>query len=126
MGDLEHEFGRQWEAIAFYAGVNHEFNYRPVDVIRAMRISPDKLVHPNEKPIGAITPLLASSKGNVVLDPFLGSGVSALAAKLVGKKYIGIEIEERYCEISAKRLSQSVMSLEIPQADKIKQESMEL
>jgi site-specific DNA-methyltransferase (adenine-specific) len=72
MGNLEHEFGRQWEAIAFYPQDNHEFIYRPVDVIRVMRIASGKLIHPNEKPVDVITPIIASNKGDIVLDMFMG------------------------------------------------------
>ena len=47
MGDLGHEFGRQWEAIAFYPGPRHRFLMRPVDVIRCLRVPPNQLLHPN-------------------------------------------------------------------------------
>jgi len=68
--------------------------------------------HPTQKPI----PLMAwciglASDANTILDPFMGSGTTLRAAKDLGRKCIGIEIEEKYCEIAAKRLRQEVLNL---------------
>jgi DNA modification methylase len=68
--------------------------------------------HPAEKPEQLVRRLLTTSgPGGVVLDPFLGSGTTAVAAKNAGWTSIGIEAEERYCEIAAKRLAQEVLAL---------------
>lgn len=111
MGDLKHEFGRQWEGCAFYPGYNHVFNYRPTDVIRVPRVSPSDLKHPTEKPSRAITPLLQCHPKGLVLDCFAGSGSTLRAAKDLQWKSIGIEIEEKYCEVAANRLRQEVLGL---------------
>lgn len=70
-------------------------------------------VHPTQKPEGIVRPLLRYScpPGGVVLDPFMGSGTTLAVAKQEGRRAVGIEIEERYCEIAAKRLSQMVLPL---------------
>ncbi len=112
MGDLSHEFGRRWEACAFYPGKFHKFKYRPVDIISIPRVSPDKLKHPNEKPIGAIKPLIDCHETTLILDPFAGSGTTGVAAKELNRKCVLIELEEKYCEITAKRLSQEVFNFE--------------
>ncbi len=113
MGNLEHEYGRQWEGIAFYPFAKHQFIKRPKDIIHCPCVSPDKLMHPNEKPVSLICQLLSNQVGDIILDPFLGSGTTAVAAKKLNRHYIGIEISEKYCAIAARRLSQDVMELKI-------------
>ena len=66
--------------------------------------------HPTQKPLDLMLWLVEASRPEwVVLDPFMGSGTTLRAAKDLGRKAIGIEIEERYCEIAAKRLEQEVL-----------------
>ena len=69
--------------------------------------------HPCPKPLGFVRWMVAkaSFEGETILDPFAGSGTTLRAAKDLGRKAIGIEIEERYCEIAAKRMSQMVLPL---------------
>lgn len=72
----------------------------------------EKNGHPCPKPISAWSKLLVRGSVNeddLILDPFMGSGTTLLAAKQTNRRAIGIEIEEQYCEIAAKRLAQGVM-----------------
>ena len=80
------------------------------DVLSCQTVpSPDRM-HPAEKPLGLLISLLNSMPPNViVLDPFGGGGTLGLAAMATGRRAILIEIEEKYCEIAATRLSQNVM-----------------
>lgn len=71
--------------------------------------------HPAEKPVGLVERILRTCSldfGDLVLDPFVGSGTTAVAAKLLGMRCIAVEAEERYCEITAKRLSQGALALD--------------
>jgi site-specific DNA-methyltransferase (adenine-specific) len=65
--------------------------------------------HPTQKPLGLMAWCVERTRG-VILDPFMGSGTTLRAAKNLGRKAIGIEIEERYCEIAARRMGQEVMA----------------
>lgn len=109
MGDLEHEFGRRWEGIAFYPQEEHKFKKRPVDVISVQRVLPNNLTHPNEKPIAVMRQLIESHDVKIVLDPFCGSGGTLVACKELGVDFIGIDISQKYCEIAQRRLSQEYL-----------------
>lgn len=76
--------------------------------------------HPCPKPINAWRSVLARVSPDVtdvVLDPFMGSGTTVVAAKYTGRRTIGIEQSERYCELAATRLAQTVLDLEWPVVD---------
>jgi site-specific DNA-methyltransferase (adenine-specific) len=66
-------------------------------------------LHPSQKPLEIMKWCLTRIESPLVIDPYCGSGTTLEAAKALGKLAIGIEIEEKYCEISAKRLSQEVL-----------------
>ena len=67
---------------------------------------PENTDHPTQKPEKLVAKIiLASSKaGDIVFDPFLGSGTTSVVAKKLRRKFVGIEIDEYYCCLSEKRL----------------------
>lgn len=69
------------------------------------------LGHPTPKPVELMVRLLECAPAGMVADPFMGVGATLLAAKLLGRNAIGIEIEERYCEIAVRRLAQKELAL---------------
>jgi hypothetical protein len=71
-------------------------------------------LHPTPKPEKLMADLVMqfTDPGETILDPFMGSGTTLVAAKRLGRKAIGIEREEKYCEIAAKRLAQGALPLE--------------
>ena len=104
MGDLKHEHGRQWEGIVFYPMEEHEFETRIPDVIFVNRTG--KSLHPTEKPVELLEKIIKANKGDTILDPFMGSGTTLVAAKMLNRNAVGIEISEKYCEIARQRLRQ--------------------
>lgn len=67
--------------------------------------------HPAPFPLKLATRAISTTDSTVVVDPFMGSGTTLRAAKDLGRRAIGIELSERYCEIAAKRLAQGVLAL---------------
>ena len=113
MGDLTFPWSPNYEMIWIFGG--GWSGHRDGSILRSTTVvtwntGPVRRVHPNEKPTGLLAQLLLKAPdANTILDPFMGSGTTLRAAKNLGRKAIGIEIEERYCEIAAKRMAQMVL-----------------
>ena len=106
-----------YELVALFAAEGFSLDNRGIPDIRRSRwhngMRPG--LHPAEKPTELIRWLIEESGGvGPVLDPFMGSGTTLVAAKQLGRKAVGIEIEERYCEVAVQRLAQGVLPLEAP------------
>lgn len=65
--------------------------------------------HPAPFPVDLIRRIVASTKANIIIDPFIGSGTTAVAAKMLGRKYIGIDISPEYCELAKKRVEKTTL-----------------
>ena len=113
MGDLRHEYAKDYEVVLFAAlGRGRELaGKRAGAVLRFNRVPSAARSFPFEKPVDLLQDLIArhSPPGGLVLDPFMGSGSTLVAAKSLGIRAIGVELEEGRCEIAAKRLEQEVL-----------------
>ena len=87
-----------------------ELGYNPKDlwsVSRLHREHPERADHPTQKPLEIIERMVKAScpPGGVILDPFMGSGTTAVAAKRCGRNYVGFELNSDYCGVIEKRLA---------------------
>lgn len=108
LADLQTCWAPRHEMILFAAKGRHELSgKRPVDLVKVQRVSPDELEHPYQKPVDLLCELLRTNSGTV-LDCYMGSGSTAIACAKLGRRFIGIEISEAYCEIAARRMEEAL------------------
>ena len=108
VGDCRGDFGLRHENVIFAVKGRFAFpGKRPASVLRVPRLASARLTHPNEKPIGLMQQLVeaVTKPGDVILDPFVGSGTTAVAAKSLGRRYIGIELDAGYARSARARLA---------------------
>jgi site-specific DNA-methyltransferase (adenine-specific) len=91
-----------------------EMGYNPKDVWAVSRlhaIHSERVDHPTQKPLEIIERMIKAScpVGGLVFDPFMGSGTTAVAAKRLGRHFIGFEVNPAYCEIIQQRLMAAEM-----------------
>jgi site-specific DNA-methyltransferase (adenine-specific) len=107
-GDLEGDFGNRYECIAFMPKDKFKLysTKRYDNIWNFDKVPHDRLRHPTEKPEPLIRQLIECGcpEGGIVLDPFLGSGTTAVACRRLGRNFIGYEIVQEYCDIALKRL----------------------
>ena len=89
----------------------------PIHDVQAWEYSGNR-AHPTEKAVSVIEPLIDaySKPGDLVLDPFSGSGTTSVAAALNGRSYIGIELEQKYCDLAQRRLAGVQRTYGLPMA----------
>jgi DNA modification methylase len=118
MGDLSMPWGHSHEEIYVLGRGFSTEDKRIGSVLRFQNVvswsgKAGQRNHPNEKPLPLMRHLLDRCPPGTVVDPFAGSGATLRAAKDLGRHAIGIEIEERYCEIAAIRMGQEVFDLAV-------------
>jgi len=83
------------------------------NVIDSSRVGVNEREHPTQKPVALMGEIIrvVSPEGGLILDPFMGSGSTLVAAMGLGRKAIGIDLDERFCEIAARRMQQGILPL---------------
>jgi site-specific DNA-methyltransferase (adenine-specific) len=109
-------FRRDYEMVmvAHKRGGRLAWNEETPAVSNILRFHPERnILHPTTKPLSMVQSFIGwhTLPGDLVLDPFMGSGTTLQAAKSLGRRAIGIEIDERYCEVAANRCRQEVLEL---------------
>lgn len=108
LGDLDGNWGCGHELILYAKKGRRPAPFRKSFILHVDKLGPAQHIHPTEKPVPLVERLLefSTSPGSLVVDPFSGSGSTAVAAQNLGRNSVGFEIEERYVTASRQRLQQ--------------------
>lgn len=121
MGQINH-WRRDWEAINLLG----EWQEHPhpgltyssiIETHESISTLAKALGHPTPKPISLMETLIQHCPDGVIVDPFAGTGSTLLAARNLGRRCIGVELDERHCETSARRLSQMTFDLDFGEVE---------
>lgn len=111
LGDLNAQFMPTHENIIFAVKGKYKFpGKRPRDLVAFPKVPSNMVVHPTEKPVDLLANLIISTTkpGDLILDPFAGSGSTLVAAQKTGRNYIGIEIDRNHYETACKRTREAM------------------
>ena len=113
-GDLKGAYAPKHEFVFFiHKGRSLLRDGRRPDILEFSKVSGSKMVHPTEKPIDLLERLIMDSSdgGDTILDPFMGSGTTGVAAKNLNRSFIGIELDETYFNIAKERINTTLAEL---------------
>jgi site-specific DNA-methyltransferase (adenine-specific) len=136
IGDLEYTGSIVWDKKMMGLGYKVRYSHENIAVLKLGEggkinygidsvlefIEGDKL-HPHQKPIALMNKLITWQNGSVI-DPFMGSGTTGVACAQLGRKFIGIELDQKYFDIACKRIEQAYAQGQLFERDKPKAEQV--
>ena len=111
MGDLKSQFAPSHENIIFAVKGKFSFpGHRPKDLITHRKLPGSQMIHPTEKPVPLLADLITAvtKPGDLILDPFAGSGSTLVAAKKTGRRFTGIELDNVHYVNAQRRIEETV------------------
>lgn len=111
MGDCKAQFAPTHENIVFAIKGKFSFpGHRPNDLVTHQKLNGSQMIHPTEKPVSLLADLITAvtKPGDLIFDPFAGSGSTLVAAKKTGRRFIGVELDDEYFEKAQRRIGEVV------------------